>query len=304
MAASQKSDFNKKDMNFFSEFSTSGSQLVSSFAIVLLALALVLLFILGSFLFMKIKLDNVQKKINAIKTEINDPKTKANLDLYSQLKVSVEDHRSYLFVLKSLEVRQSEYLHDDSAMMDRIKANIPSDITITALDYQEGQVVISGNSMIAADALNMAQILQEMDTFYFVSVDKIESVDNSDITELTPEEIMMLNKYFFTITGSLESSYSVTSTRILDDSTLAILDTPTVQTVTAGETFSITGINTFIYDGKEYKLSRILINGGKLSTEDWQNYVNADAISGRVTTKMDIKLYYQPSVAEKEGDSK
>jgi Tfp pilus assembly protein PilN len=307
MAASQKSDFNKKDMNFFSEFTTSGSQLVSSFAIVLLALALLLVFMLGSFLFMKIKMDNVQKKIDAINTEINDPKTKASLDLYSQLKVSVEEYRSYMYVLKNLEVRQGEYLHDDTAMMDRIKANIPTAVTITSLKYEEGQVVISGNSINPSDALDMAQMLQEMNTFYFVSIDNIESIDSDAVTDLTPEEIALLKRYVFTITGSLEPSYTVTVTRILDDVTQSPLDIPSTQSLAAGEVFTVAGINSFTYDGQEYSLSRILINGNKPSANDYQGFVDSNELSERAMTKMDVKLYYVAQAApaaEEEGDSK
>jgi Tfp pilus assembly protein PilN len=291
-------------MNFFSEFTTSGSQLVSSFAIVLLALALLLVFMLGSFLFMKIKKDNVQKKIDAINAEINDPKTKASLDLYSQLKVSVEEYRSYMYVLRNLEVRQGEYLHDDTALMDRIKANIPTDVTITALTYEEGAVSISGNSTNPSDALNMAQMLQEMNTFYYVSIDNIKAIDSNDIANLTPEEIALLKRYVFTITGSLEPSFTVTVTRILDDVTQAPLDTPNIQSLAAGEAFKVSGINSFTYDGQEYSLSRILINGSKPSANDYQGYVDSNELSGRATTKMDVKLYYVVKIAVKEGDSK
>ncbi len=303
MAASQKTDFNKKDMNFFSEFTTSGSQLVSSFAIVLLALALLLVFIMGSFLFMKVKKDNVQRKIDALNTEINDPKTQASLDLYSQLKVSAEEYRSYLYVLKKLEVRQGEYLHGDTAMMDRIKSNIPTDITITSMKYEEGAVVISGKSLNASDALNMIQMLQEMDTFYFVSIDNVESIEETELANMTPEEIAELKRFAFTITGALEPSYTVTVSRIRDDVTQAPLDTPTSQSLAAGEVFSVPGINTFSYDGQEYTLSRILINGNKPSVNDWQRFVDSNELTERATTKMDINLYYVAQVAEKEGDS-
>jgi hypothetical protein len=189
-------------------------------------------------------------------------------------------------------------------MMDRIKANIPADITITALTYEEGQVTISGNSINPSDALNMAQMLQEMNTFYYVSIDTIETIDSSEIAGLTPEEMALLKRYIFTITGSLEPSYTVTVTRILDDVTQSPLDTPNIQSLAAGEVFKVADINSFTYDGQEYSLSRILINGSKPSANDFQVYVDSNELSGRATTKMDVKLYYVANVVVKEGDSK
>ncbi len=303
MAATQKTDFNKKDMNFFSEFTTSGSQLVSSFAIVLLALALLLVFIMGSFLFMKVQRDNVQKKIDAINAEINDPKTQASLDLYKQLKVSSEEYRSYLYVLKRLEMRKGEYLHADTAMMDRIQANIPTDITITAMTYTDGQVSITGNAVKQTDALEMLQMLQEMNTFYFVAIDSIEAFNQNDVQNLTAEEIALLKRYSFTITGALEPFYTLSISRFVDDTTQAPLDTPSVQSLAAGEVFSIPGINTFTSNGQEYTLSRILINGNKLSDGDWQRFTAANELTGRATTKTEIKLFYIAQTVVKAGDS-
>jgi len=303
MAASQKTEFSKKDMNFFSEFTTSGSQVVSSFAIVLLVFALVLIYAMGSFLFNKIKMDNTQKKIDNIQAQIDNDATKAKLDAYSQLKLDVDENRTYLYVLKQLDIRQGEYLHADTQMMDTIAKSIPGDITITSLEYEEGQVVISGNAATASAPLQMAEILQDLDTFYYVSIDSINSIEQTDVENLSTEELAVINRFYFTFTGSLQSSYNVTFTRILDNSTQTPLDTPTVLTLGAGETYTVTDINSFTYDGKTYNLTRVLINGNKPTTDDMKRYVAANAITGRATTKTDIKLYYQ-EVVQKAGDAK
>jgi Tfp pilus assembly protein PilN len=304
MAASQKNDFNKKDMNFFSEFTTSGSQVVSSFAIVLLIFALVLVYAMGTFLFNKIKMDNTQKKIDAIQGQIDNEATKAKLDAYSQLKLDVDENRTYLYVLKQLDIRQGEYLHADTIMMDTIAKSIPGDIAITGLTYEEGQVVISGSAATAAAPLQMVEILQDLNTFYYVSIDQIETIDQTAIENLSPEELAIIDRFFFTFTGSLESSYNVTYTRILDNSTQSPLDTPTVMALAAGETYSIPDINSFTYDGKTYTLTRILINGNKPTTDDMQRFIDANAVTGRATTKTDVKLYYQEQAPKKEGDAK
>jgi hypothetical protein len=75
------------------------------------------------------------------------------------------------------------------------------------------------------------------------------------------------------------------------------------MTLAAGETYSIPDINSFEYDGKTYTLTRILINGNKPTTDDMQRFINANAITGRATTKTDVKLYYQEQVPKKEGDA-
>lgn len=292
MASSQKTDFNKKDMNFFSEFTTSGGQLVSSFAIVLLVFALAFIIALGSFLSLKIQMTRTQGEIDKLNAAINDPETVAKLEEYDQLQVSVEDNRTYLYVLNQLEVRKNEELHADTSMMDTIAANIPNDIAITELLYEEGAVTITGSCMEASDSLEMAQILQEFDAFYYVSIDQIEAIEQSDVSSLTPEEIALLSRYHFTFTGSLEPYYNVTYTRVLDNAAQTPLAPSTTIELAAGDTYSIPGINSYEDDGVTYKLVRVLINGTAPSKDDMQRFGEADEITGRATTRTDIKLYY------------
>ncbi|MBN1892366.1 MAG: hypothetical protein JW780_06245 [Clostridiales bacterium] len=292
MASSQKTDFNKNDMNFFSEFTTSGGQLVSSFAIVLLVFALAFIVALGSFLVLKIQMTRTQGKINELNAAINDPKTVASLEEYDQLQVSVEDHRTYLYVLNQLELKKSDELHADTSMMDTIAANIPDEIAITNLIYEDGSVTITGSCMEASASLEMAQILQELDSFYYVSIDQIETIEQSDISNLTPEELALLSRYRFKFTGSLEPYYNVTYTRVLDNAAQTPLAPSTTIELAAGDTYSIPGINSYEDDGVTYTLVRVLINGSAPSKDDMQRFGEADEITGRATTRTDIKLYY------------
>ncbi|MDD3959710.1 MAG: PilN domain-containing protein [Clostridiaceae bacterium] len=300
MAASQKTDFNKKDMNFFSEFTTSGTQLVSSFAIILLAFAVMLAYVLGSFLYYKIQINEKQKQIDSVVAYMNKPETIAELQKYSDTMRSVEDSRTYLYTLKQLDIRYGEYLHASTSMMDTINEVIPTDITITGLEYEDGQVVISGNAFTASAPLEMAQLLQDKKTFYYVSIDKIDTITVADIQGLTPEELATINRFYFTFTGALESTYSVTYSRIMDNAAQTPISTPTSATLAAGEEFLLMDINSFEMGDKEYTLTRMLINGKRPSNEDMERFIAANEYATRVTSKIDIQLYY----AEKEGDAK
>ena len=59
-------------------------------------------------------------------------------------------------------------------------------------------------------------------------------------------------------------------------------------------------INSFEMGDKEYTLTRMLINGKRPSNEDMERFIAANEYATRVTSKIDIQLYY----AEKEGDAK
>ena len=70
--AKSKNDFSKKDMNFFSEFSSATSKQISSaFPIFLLATVAILAITLIVWIVCGIQIMNKQNKINDIKKEMN-----------------------------------------------------------------------------------------------------------------------------------------------------------------------------------------------------------------------------------------
>lgn len=300
MIASQKTDINKRDMNFFSEFSTSGSQVVSSFAVVLLVFILAIAVALGSFLYIKIKVNEVQKNINQINAEINDPNTALALAKFENLQVEVEDYRTNLFIVSQLDLKRQENLTANTALMDRIADSIPYDIIITDVSYAQGQVSISGNSVTAVAPLDFIQILQDKGTFQYVSIDGIEVLETSDISGIPPEEIGSLMKYKFSFTGALEKSYSVTLAQITDDEAQALLTPAQSSTLSAGEFYTVSDITTLVADEKTYTLSRITVNGQRLSAEEFARITASNEYSTRVMAKLDINLYY----VLKAGDAK
>ncbi|NLW88500.1 MAG: PilN domain-containing protein [Clostridiaceae bacterium] len=300
MIASQKTDINKRDMNFFSEFSTSGSQVVSSFAIVLLVFILAIAVALGSFLYIKIKVNDVQKNINEINAEINDPNTALALAKFENLQVEVEDYRTNLFIVSQLDLLRRDNLHANTALMDRIADSIPDGIILTDLIYSDGQVLLAGNSRTYGTPLEFVQILQDKGTFQYVSIESIETLESGDISGMTPEQIGRLMKYKFSVVGALESFYSVVLSKITDDESQSLLSPAETMILRAGETFTSSGINSIVVNDQTYTLSRILINGELVGKEDFDYYMSMNEYSTRVTQKIDVKLYY----VLKAGDAK
>ena len=102
--AKSKNDFSKKDMNFFSEFSSATSQQISSaFPIFLLATVAILAITLIVWIVCGIQIMNKQNKINDIKKEMNSAEYQQRRAAKDKSQAEVEQLRSYYYEISTLD---------------------------------------------------------------------------------------------------------------------------------------------------------------------------------------------------------
>lgn len=301
MPATKKVDASKKDMNFFSEFTSSSTQVASALSIALVLFILVFLVATVLYVFVLTKTGTTRKEIDVIKSEMNSNEYTMALEGYEKSSNSMEGLREYLYVLTSLQGRMEDMLFADTKYMDSITENIPGEITLTQLDFVDGAIHVSGNSATYSAPLDMVAKLQDSGTFTFVSIDEIKQRDLMG-EGMTVEEYPTVKKYTFAFTGSLESSYSVSVTRFTNDGKGTPLASRNVQVYPVGESYGISGIATFSVDAVNYKLAKVVINDTAVSAEQLSEILTMDAITGRVSSTVDIKLYYD--VVKEGGDAK
>lgn len=294
----KKNDFSKKDMNFFSEFSSSGAKNAKILTASLGVLLIVAVIGLGVFSILKIQTARVQSKINDIQSELKDSDNLQAIQDFEQLSIEVARLREYVYVLTDLDTRLESMPFASSSVMDTLTEEIPAEIALTTVTFKEGAVTFGGTSDTYDAPLNYAQLLQEKNLFTYVHVETIPY--NHPDSELTPEEIQLLNKYTFILVGTLESSYSVRFTRYLDTEPKILLGVPVTKDYLAGESYGETDIATFTQDGETYTLSRILIDGTLVPPEQFQAMLDADAVTGNTLATTSIELYYKVSDDTKE----
>lgn len=302
MPINKKVDASKKDMNFFSEFSSSTTQVASALSIALIVFVLVFLVATVLFIVVLTKTANAKKDIKAIKAEMGSVEYEKALSGYAESSSTMDSLRQYVYVLTSLQSKIDEKKFADTKYMDTITSTVPDVITLTDLKYTDGAILVSGTSETYSAPLDMVAKLQASDTFTFVSINDITQKDLL-ADGLSPEEYTTVKKYKFTFTGSLESSYSVSVTRFANDPTGKPLSARDTKVYNVGESYGVSKVVSYNVDSVNYTLAKVVINDTAVTIDQLSKILAADAISGRVSSTVDIKLYYDV-VAVKEGAAK
>ncbi len=292
MAINKKLELSKKDMNFFSEFSSTSSQAGSY-----LSLAIVLLLgfiVIGGAVYGVISFQTsaIQNDINALNVKMESDSYQAELAKYSDIQSSLSELNQQFYDVSSLYAKVSTLDKAETKYMDLIYSNLPSDIVISKVDFTNGTIILEGRAESYYSPLDMINNFNKAKIFSYVGITKIEQTDVSQQT-LTPEEQLTAVKYRFQIQGSLKSSYAVIISRLIDDTKATPLTAVKSQKIDVGTQYTESGINTYtLEDGSTYTLSRVMINNASITDAQMTAIRASDTISGIVSGAVDVKLFY------------
>lgn len=292
MALSKKIEDSKKDMNFFSEFGGAGGQ-VSSYMSLILIIFIGFLVIAGAIYgVFFLQAFTVQSQINALNAKMEEPG-------YVQ---ALNEHAAISDEIKNLNVEYYEisYLYSniqslnkvDSAYMDVITKNLPSDICLTGFNYSGGSIIVSGTSNTYMAPLDLLASLSRESLFSRTEI--VSITQNEEDTAAKDLDYLYLSKYNFSISCSIKEDYSANLYHMVDDvATIPLSSIETTQ-MKVGDVYSKSGINTFTtLSGETYTLSRIIINTVQVTEEEFAAIVENDSFSLPMNSDMNIMLYYK-----------
>ena len=290
--ANTKIELSKKDMNFFSEFSGSSSQVNAIVPYALLIL--VALVVVGGvvFGFLKIQTAAVRSQIDILNAEINSEENQKNLKEYTDTYNSLAGYNLQYYDVSSLfsNVKNTDKI--DSAVMDAVYANLPVDVFISDLSYESGKVQLTGTCDSYFTPLSMLANFREVSLFSNIEILSIEQIDFST-SPMPPEEIAAASKFSFDIVCYLKDTYPVVTSRLIDDTASTPLTAVYSQTLGLGEKYEIKNINTYTSEnGTVYTVSRILVNNIVLTEQQLATVKQNDLITGITNAATDIKIYY------------
>lgn len=282
----------KKDMNFFSGFSKSSG---SSNSYTTLFLILLLGFIIvgvGVYAVYFLQLQRTSQNVDLLKAEMATEEYQKNLADYSAIGGTLEAYNQEFYEVTNLYYQVSEMDKVESKYMDVIQANLPADVILTDFEYLDGSILLTGLAGSYYSPLDFIANLSKTDTFTYVDITSITQLDLTT-TVLTPEELLNAKQYSFIIKGSLEATYSVKVSKMLDGAVPTPLTAVTSTTYSVGETYKIEGINTFNSFNDVYTLSRIKVNDVLIEDPDLFTAIQqSDSLSGNVTSALNIVFYY------------
>ncbi len=299
MANNRKLEESKKDMNFFSEFGGSGGQVgsyMSMILIIFLGFIVIGVMVYGVFFLQAVSIRN---DIDTLNAQMQSPEYQQKLtdyaNLNSQLNTLNQEYYDISYLYLNIDAR--DYV--DSSYMDVIARSLPKDVILTDFSFKEGKITLQGDSFTNFAPMDFLASLSKESLFSRVEIDFIDQVTNDmDAADI---DYILAYKYNFTITCYVNSSYSVSINREIDDATqepLAAIENTAYQ---IGDTYKVDGIMSFTtLDSKTYTLTRIIVNGQEIIGDKLASIQAADSIEGIVTSDVTITLYYAPQVANTE----
>jgi len=296
MANSKKFEASKRDMNFFSAFSSASGQIGSYMSLTLIVVLAFLIVGGGVYAFVFLQTRAIQSNIDILNAKMESEAYQSELAKFSEVNISMSVLNQQYYEVSALYSRVQNTDKIESSYMDTIYSSVPSDVIITDFAYTDGTVILSGTADSYYSPLDMIANFSKSKLFTNVEITNIAQVDNS-AQVMTPEALAAAKDYTFTLQGSLKSTYAVLISRLIDDVATTPLTAVKSQTLGVGEQFAETGVNTFTSpDGTTYILSRISIDDVFISEADLSEIKLSDSISGIVSSSVDIKLYYTLSV--------
>ncbi|MBP5299234.1 MAG: hypothetical protein J6Z09_08800 [Lachnospiraceae bacterium] len=300
--AKSKNDFSKRDMNFFSEFSSAASQNFSSafpfFLLVALSILVItiVVWVICNFSIMK---KNNEK--NQLLKDMADPQYQQQLAQKDTVQAEVEELQEYHYVLSSLESRLGTVAVSDVETMKAVVNSLPNDTILTYYDDLEGIVEIHGTSLNQKSPQNYMHLLEQTGRFSFTQAkilpfDPVKNGYNQD-------NIMFgTMKYEFEFKCTIKGHYMLSRTKFLDGKNPQPITEKQYNQADINEVKTLEGISKVEVNGTTYELTNVKINSVAISAQALEEAKRTDKLKVTVTSNTDVELYYSvPKAAAKDG---
>lgn len=291
--ANSKNDFSKRDMNFFSEFTSAASQQFSSafpfFLLAALAILVITLVIWGvcSFEIMK-----KQNRINDLRAEMASAEYQERLAKKDAAQAQVEQLREYYFVLSSLDSKiVSESVSSVETLVACVNA-LPNDTVLSFYDDADGTVQIKGQSLDEQSVYNYMKTLHDTELFSFI--EEVHQAFDPGANGYDKTSLMYGDmRYTFEFKCTLKGHFTVSWASFIEGTVSTPLTELRSQSFSAGSTFSLPNIASYTDNGITYNLSSVSINGVALSETALAEAIRNDNLDIKVTSNITINLMYK-----------
>lgn len=290
MSKSNKTVLSKRDMNFFSEFSSSSGMSTSSTSLILLILLIFIIIGVGVYGIFYFKTASLNASIQTLNAEMATEEYQTPFHQYTSINSDLNLYNQQYYDISTLFYRVSDMGRIESKYMDTIQEKLPEDITLTDFSYADGSITLTGLASSYYSPLDFIANLSASETFTYVD---ISSITQQDLSVFTPEEQVLMKPYLFTLVGSIESTYPLTVSKMMDGVVATPLTAVSSTNYKIGDTYKVEGINSLTSGQNVYTLSKVEIDHVAVSDPNaFAAIQQADAITGTITSAENIVLYY------------
>lgn len=300
--AKSRNDFSKKDMNFFSEFSSGAAQQMSSaFPIFLLTAVAILAITFVFFIVCRLQIKSKQDKIDDIRAEMASAEYQARLAAKDQSQAEVEKLQQYYYVLTTLDSKVGGKSVSSVETLTTVVSCLPDDAILTHYDDVNGIVDIQGTTMYRESAMNFGKLLSDKDMFSFVE----QEVAVFDPIEIGYDKDTLMYgecEYSFHFKCTLKGHFTLSWASFIDGTVPTPLTSLRSQSFNSGSDYKLPDIAKITENGVEYKLTNIKINGTAIDKAKLDEAIATGELTGKISSNMNIELMYTAAGASQSSE--
>ena len=305
----------KRDVNFFDEFTASARKQAQFLGVLVVSLvALVGIFVVWLFICI-FRNAAMTREINNLNDLLNSEEYTSIEREAADLEAELNESNQYYYALTQMRQTVDQTNAAETKIADLLGANIPNDTYIETYEITGTTFKFVGYTFNYYSAMNIVHLLQESDVFSLrpdISVNRVDTVGYgvtaSEIAQANQDEMqggegempapetynVMDVYYHIEASGTLVNEVLVSIARFsnTDDGVVALGGIESTKQV-VGTAYRYDNIATYEYNGVNYVLSDITINGMGLPDEMLAPIASGErALEDVARDNVQINLYY------------
>lgn len=298
-----KKDFAKKDMNFFSEFTASSQKATKT--IVAAAVAMVgLILVCGlACLVLGVRYWTLKDSVKDLNDKLAGPEYQDLNTNAINLAQELASRNEYLYTLSSLKYNVETTRTAPVDLTELIGAAIPSNTILTGYEISGSEVKITAITYSYYSQVQMLNELQKSDLFADIQIvgGRNNPSERFDSDEGWDAAVMNAD-YHFEINAVLNGTYFVSYAKITRSG--VAISSYEIDEKHGGDVYHLQDIATCNYNGVEYQLTSIVVNGIALTSDDFNSVFALNEYAFVVDGNVKIQLYYEdPAVLQAEAEA-
>lgn len=304
----QKREISKSDLNFFEEYAAASKRMANLYRWGVLGAIAIIGIVVAYIVVLLVSFGVKTAEIKAYQVKFDTPEYR-ELKSQAELLSSTLEHKSeYYYTLSSMRRDVDARDGVDPAILALVEENVPSDTIITLIELTGSELILGGDTFSYYSPTEMYQLINSSDTFIndpLITITRADVEDGSDPSILANT---FLNAHYAFSLNTIINGRSLVSVSSIANNGNAIgnvfvantgditmagvhtLELDNGEIITLGDNeHSITNVT---YNGVEYELSSVLINGTALSTADLASITESGTLSRTITGDVEIELHY------------
>lgn len=295
----------KKDMNFFAEFTANAAKQARMLGYAVAAGILVVFVVLAFIVAFFIRNTLIKNDIRNMENLLASPEYATLEQEYALLKEKLNEMTNYNFALTQMRKTVDEIDPAPTELPEVIAACIPSDSYITSYSISNSSVEFTGYTFTYYSPVEMVYLLNQKNVFTSrpaISTSRVTQESKGEIMDPATKKtyIDVINNYYeFQVSGVLISNVHITVTRYEDvEGSTKTLGGIQSMTEKAGNSYTITPVNSYEYAGVKYQLTKIFVDDVLVEEGSFNTIKANDAYTDVARKNSEIKLFYAPVAAD------